>query len=304
MRVLVTGAAGFVGSRVVRVLLRDGCEVHAWIRGDPRGRLKEVGSELHVAVFDLRDTGEIATRIADARPDLCIHCAWHTVPGEYLHSPENHAHVDIGLALARSLADAGCEHLVGVGTCFEYDTALGILSEASPTKPSTVYARSKLELQRALDVLCAREGLGFSWARLFYLFGPFEDERRLVPSVILSLLENRPARTTTGEQVRDFLHTDDVAEALWAIARHRVGGPVNVGSGRAVAVRDLVLGIGGLLGHPELIELGALPQPPGDPIAIQADNRRLVEECAWAPRMTLEQGLRATIDWWESRVGP
>ncbi len=104
--------------------------------------------------------------------------------------------------------------------------------------------------------------------------------------------------------MRDFLHVDDVAEALWAIARHRLEGPVNVGSGQGVTVRDVVLGIGGLLGRPELIELGALPYPAGDPVAVQADNRRLVEECSWAPSMTLEQGLRATIDWWTNRVHP
>ena len=263
MRVLVTGAAGFVGSRVARVLLREGCEVHGWMRSDPRGRLDDIGSELRLATFDLRDTDEIGSRTSEIRPDLCIHCAWYAVPGEYLHSPENHAHVEIGLALARALADAGCAHLVGVGTCFEYDTAVGILDEDSPTRPSTVYAQSKLALKDALDAYCSEVGLGFAWARLFYLFGPFEHERRLVPSVVLALLEDRPARTTAGEQVRDFLHSDDVAEALWAIARHRVAGPVNVGSGRGVAVRDLVLEIGALLGRPDLIELGALPYPAG-----------------------------------------
>ena len=244
MSVLLTGAAGFVGSRVARALLDEGCEVYAWARGDPRGRLSEGAAGLRLETVDLRETDELAARVARVRPELCIHCAWYAVPGRYLSSRENAVHVRSGLALARALAAAGCGRLVGVGTCFEYDTSLGALSEESPTKPATAYARSKLKLGRELERLSGELGLSVAWARLFYLYGPFEDERRLVPSVITSLLEGRAARTTKGEQIRDFLHVDDVAAALWAIARADVSGPVNVGSGSPITVRELVLEIG------------------------------------------------------------
>ena len=82
MRVLVTGAAGFIGSRVARALLGRGYEVHGWVRSDPRPRLGDSGSELAIARdYDLRDTAEIASLFAELRPDLCIHCAWFATPG-------------------------------------------------------------------------------------------------------------------------------------------------------------------------------------------------------------------------------
>ncbi|HEY7380831.1 MAG TPA: NAD(P)-dependent oxidoreductase [Gaiella sp.] len=304
MKVLLTGAAGFVGSRVARVLAREGCEVHAWTRGDPRGRLEAVVHEVRVDAFDLSDTASLGTRVAELRPELCIHCAWNAVPGEYLHSDENRAHLEIGLRLADALVDAGCRRLVGIGTCFEYDTSVGVLSEESPVNPATPYAESKLALFRALDERCADAGMSFAWARLFYLYGPGEHERRLVPSVILALLDGRAAQTTPGDQLRDFLYVDDVAEALWGIARSGVAGPVNVGSGRAIAVRDVVLELARIVGRPELVELGALPYPPGEPALVQADVRRLVEECGWSPRFSLEQGLEASVRWWRDRRSP
>lgn len=302
MKVLLTGAAGFVGSRVAGVLLRGGCEVHAGVRDDPHGRLGGIAADLRLESLDLRRASDLDAWVRRVRPDLAIHCAWYATPGSYLTSPENLAHVEIGLSLARSLAAAGCRRLVALGTCFEYEPSHEALSESSPLRPATPYARSKLQLARALERLSAEGPLDIAWARLFYLYGPFEDERRLVPSVTRSLLEGKPARTTSGEQLRDFLHVDDVAEALWAVARGSVTGAVNVGSGQPTAVRTLVLELARIVGRPDLVELGSLPQPPDDPPAVWADNRRLVEECSWSARFALDEGLRDTVEWWRERL--
>ena len=301
MRVLLTGAAGFVGSRVARVLLREGCEVHACVRSDPNGRLDEILPDLRLESLDLRATGELEALVSRIRPELAVHCAWYATPGTYLTSAENRVHVEIGLALARALAAAGARRLIGIGTCFEYAPSLEALSEDSPLLPKSVYAQSKLELARALEHMSADAQIDVAWARLFYLYGPYEDERRLVPTVIRALLELKPARTTSGQQLRDFLHVDDVAEALWAVARSGSSGPVNIGSGRPTAVRSLVLELARIVGHPELIELGAVPQAADDPPAVWADNGRLIEECGWSPRFSLEAGLRDTVAWWRGR---
>jgi len=144
--------------------------------------------------------------------------------------------------------------------------------------------------------------MSVAWLRFFYQYGPFEHEGRLVPSVTRSLLRNQVAEATLGEQVRDFLHVEDVASAAWAVARSGLSGPVNIGSGEPVTVREIVTTIGAVLNRPELIALGALPDRASDPPFVCADNRRLVENTGWTPRYGLEEGLGHTVAWWQAHL--
>lgn len=302
MRVLLTGATGFIGSHVARLLVRESCEVHALVReSSDLWRINDIIPLLHLARCDLMASDRLSAHLERIRPDLCIHLAWYAIPGKYLTALENLSLLRASIDLASRLATLGCKRFIGIGTCFEYDTSLGYLSETSPTKPHNLYAASKLALQVVLEQLANVTAMEVAWLRLFYQYGPFEDERRLVSSVICSLLRNHEAKVTKGEQIRDFLHVEDVAAAIWAVARSDLSGPVNIGSGKPVAVRDIVTKIGAILGRSELIAVGALPHNLSDPMFICANNRRLSENTTWVPQYDLEKGLQHTVAWWQRR---
>jgi nucleoside-diphosphate-sugar epimerase len=136
---------------------------------------------------------------------------------------------------------------------------------------------------------------------LFYQYGPFEDHRRLVASVIGSLMRGDVVDTTEGGQVRDFLHVEDVGSAIQAITEARLEGIVNVGSGVPVTVRQIVESLGNQLGKLELVNFGARPYNPTDPPFVVANNGRLKSETAWKQRYALDEGLANSIAWWKSR---
>ncbi len=301
MKVLLTGATGFVGAPLARRLIDDGHELHCVVRsGADSSRLGDTLTRCAVLPYDLGDDA-LLDAVRALRPEACVHSAWYAEPGKYLASRENLRLVDRTHKLAETLADAGCKRLVALGTCFEYDTDVGYLAESSPTAPKHLYSACKLGLSHSLAQLGSLTGMQVAWARLFYLYGPHEDRRRLVSSVITSVLEARPARCTAGTQVRDFLHVDDVASALSSVLRSDVTGNVNIGSGQPVTVRDVVTTIGALAGRPELIELGALPMNPADPPFVCANNRRLVST-GWRPAHTLSTGLADALAWWRARL--
>lgn len=303
MRVLVTGAAGFIGAHVAAHALGAGHEVHALVRASTDlTRLRALAPSARLVHGDLLDPATFDDALRAIGPELVVHCGWYVAPGKYLTAEANFDFVAAGVRLARRLADLGCRRLVALGTCFEYDTGFGYLSERTPTKSATPYAACKIALQLMLDQVGALTGLEVAWARIFYQYGPFEQPGRLVPAIIQQLLAGREARATGGEQVRDFLHIADVASAIWAIAESPLTGPVNVGSGRPVTVREIVTTIGEIVGRPDLLALGAIPYNPADPWFICADTRKLVGQTGWAPRYGLEDGLRQTIAWWQGEI--
>jgi nucleoside-diphosphate-sugar epimerase len=302
-RVLITGATGFIGAQVARAALGAGSDVYALSR-EPSDtwRLREIVDEIRFVRADLRNADAVASAVRAAMPEICIHAAWYAEPGDYLAAAENLEHTTATWQLAVSAANAGCRRFVGIGTCFEYDTTVGCLSEATALLPRSLYAASKVAAYVVIEQLAAQYRMESAWARLFYQYGPFEDERRLVPVIIQALLRDQPANLTSGDQIRDYLHVEDVARAVWSLASQGDPGVVNIGSGTPVTVREIGLILGDLLDRRDLLDFGAVASRPDDPPVVCAVNRRLVEGYGWRPLHTLPEGLATTVDWWRARL--
>ena len=295
MNVFVTGASGFIGAHLTRALLAGGHEVAVLARpGNALHRLCGARRSIRVMPGDLGDAEALRRALSDVRPEGCVHLAWHAEPGAYLHAAENIHSLTGSLSLFGELIRAGCRQIVGAGTCFEYDTAAGCLTEDSPVRPQSLYAAAKLSCGLLGGQIAARAGVRFAWGRIFYPFGPQEDERRLTPAAIRALTRGAPFRTTTGEQVRDYIHVADVAGALCVMLEKEADGIFNVCSGRPVPVRQVVATIADLIGRPDLVQFGALPCRSWEPPMICGDNARL-RSLGWQPRYSLEEGLSDAI---------
>jgi nucleoside-diphosphate-sugar epimerase len=300
MRVLVTGASGFIGSHVTRQIVQEGHEVSAIILpGESTGRLTDVVNRLSIVSLDLCETGAVRELVGKTRPECAIHLAWYAVPGKYWSAVENLDCVSMTLGLAQALAESGCKRLVAAGTCAEYDWDYGFLSEdKTPLKPRTLYGTCKNATRQILEAFCRQAGMSFAWTRFFYLYGPGEARERLIASVVTALLQGETARCSSGRQIRDFLHVRDVASGVWAVAKSKVTGPVNVGSGEPVRVRTIVETIARLLEGNGTIEWAAIAEDPQGPPLLVADVRKLIRETGWRQTLSLEEGLRDTIAWW------
>jgi nucleoside-diphosphate-sugar epimerase len=295
-KVLVTGATGFIGQYCLPLLLERGFEVHAVTSRD----LNEAVSDIYWYRADLLDSEQAKRVMIKVKPSHLLHLAWYTVPGEYWTSTENLRWIKASMDFLEAFAGCGGHRVVPAGTCAEYDWKYGFCSEENtPLRPSTLYGACKHALQTISGAFSAQMGLSSAWGRIFFIYGPHEHTQRFVSSVILSVLKGEPIPCSHGNQVRDFLYVEDVASAFVALLESHVQGPVNIGSGRPIALKTVVGRIGEKLGRPDLIRLGKKAASPGDPMLLTADTRKLREDVKWTLQYDLDSGLDSTIQWWK-----
>lgn len=294
-RVLVTGATGFIGRHTLAALLAVGYEVHAATIEPPLA--ESSGVFWHHA--DLLDAHQVPDLLAAVRPSHLLHFAWYATPGRYWIASENLQWVQASLALLQAFTQVGGQRIVMAGTCAEYDWNYGFCSEAiTPLAPRTLYGVCKHTLQMILSNYTRDNHISSAWGRIFFLYGPHERPERLVPMVIRSLLRNEPALCSHGNQVRDYLHVQDAASAFVGLLDSPVTGPVNIASGQAVRLKDMIYAIAAKTDQTKLVRLGAIPAPSEEPPFLVADVRRLHDEVGWQPHFDLTTGINQTIDWW------
>ncbi len=299
-RVLLTGATGFIGRHCLPFLVKRGYEVHAVSSQKSEDRI----SDIHWHQADLLEPGRGLILMARVQPTHLLHLAWYAVPKAFWTSLENVRWVQASIELLQSFVAHGGQRAVLAGSCAEYDWRYGYCSEeVTPLAPATLYGTCKHALQTMLTAFSRQTGLSSAWGRIFFLYGPHEHPDRLVAFVIRSVLRGEPARCSHGNQIRDFLHVEDVASAFVAVLDSAVQGPVNIGSGRPTRLREVVDRIGEKLGRGDLIRLGERAEAADDPPLLVADVRALRDAVKWTARYDLHSGLDQTIRWWRDRVG-
>src|SRR5687768_9646828 len=192
-RVLLTGASGLIGKNAIAPLLASGFEVHAVARreidypADPRLRWHHV---------DLLEPAEARKLVATSHPTHLLHFGWYVEHGKFWNAPENETWLAASLHLIESFIEHGGRRVVSAGTCAEYEWGGNdpLDESGTPLRPDSIYGKCKAELFRRLQDF----PVDSAWGRIFFLYGAGEDEKRLIPSVITSLLRNEIAHCSNG----------------------------------------------------------------------------------------------------------
>lgn len=290
MRIFMTGASGFVGAPAARALVDAG---HA-VTTLGFDRHVEVPAGVDVIEGDLRDVESYGPGLDRLAPELLVHLAWYLDPRDYTRARINVDLVAGSATLVERALAAGCRRVVVSGSCSEYAPSDDALVEDAPLHGQSLYAACKIALFHIAREQVRAAGASFCWPRLFNLYGPREAPARLVPAVIGALRSGGRARVSAGMQVRDYLHVEDAARAVAAIALGEVDGAINVGSGEGVTVRSVVEIVGRSLDGLDRIDFGAIPTRPDETPRVVADVSRL-RALGWTPRFDLAAGLADTL---------
>lgn len=240
MKILVTGATGFVGNHLVQELLKNDIEVIATSRSIEKAKQYKWFSKVKYIPWDLNEKLEDYFSFFE-RPNCLIHLAWEGLPNytDLFHFEKN---LFSNYCFLKNMIEDGLKSLVVTGTCFEYGMENGALREDIKTRPNTPYGLAKDCLRKFLELLQTNYYFDFKWIRLFYMYGKIQK-----PNTILSQLEAALERKdetfnmSSGEQLRDYLPVEKVAEYIVKISmQDKIGGIINCCSGKPISIRKLV----------------------------------------------------------------
>lgn len=293
MKILLTGASGFIGSAFARLALDKGHTVAGLILPGERLPSWSAGRTNLVWLPGTLEEPPWEDIVAFGA-QACVHTAWITTPGIYLESPENERLRDLSLRFLRRLGMAGTGQILALGTCIEYRiTNAPLREDDTPVAPTTTYSRCKNELRLALEHEAGTHGFRVCWGRVFYPYGPGEHPSRLCSAILQKLIHGESMVLKTPESIKDYIYIDDLAAALLTVLDTGFAGTINLGTSERISVRQIAGHLGALVGHQELISeaMGVAPDPFPFVVADTAKLRQL----GWRPLVPLEEGLRRLV---------
>ncbi len=317
MRVLVTGADGFIGSHLTEALVHCGAEVTAlacYNSFDSHGWLDHIEAPVRAALTcrrgDVRDAGFVRRLMQDQ--DVVFHlAALIAIPHSYV-APQSYVETNISgtLNVLEAARDHGLQRVVHTSTSEVYGTALFMpITESHPLRGQSPYSATKIGADMIAKSFARSFELPVAILRPFNTFGPRQSERAVIPSLIRQMLDPQCEAVRVGEAstVRDFTFVEDTVAAFLALGRSSsidFGVPYNAGSGKAVSIAELIDTLAELTDceKPVRHETGRTRPANSEVRALLADSSLILKHAGWRPRTDLATGLARTIAWWSDRL--
>jgi NAD dependent epimerase/dehydratase len=318
LKVLVTGADGFIGSHLTEMLVRGGAEVsalscynsfdtHGWLDDLPAAVL----SEARLVRGDVRDAALIRQLVHGQ--DIVFHlAALIAIPYSYA-APQSYVETNIlgTINVLEAARGSGVRRVIQTSTSEVYGSAITMpITECHPLQGQSPYSATKIGADMMAQAFARSFDLPVAILRPFNTFGPRQSERAVIPTVIRQLLDPACKALRIGDvsTVRDFTFVSDTVAAFLAIGLAPAisfGEAYNAGSGTSVTVAELIELAAEIIGCSKPVEQDAGRMRPGNSEvrALLADSHRLSVAAGWRPSISLRDGLARTVAWWRDRLG-
>lgn len=305
--VAITGVTGMIGSTLAKLFSSQDIKVYGFAR-ETSGKLRNLCGScesedcIEIIYGSLEEYG---SRLKDyviernIKADVFFHFAWLSPFGSGRNDTVLQ-NSNVGYALdAVQLANAmGCHTFVGAGSQAEYGRVEGLLSAATPTRPENAYGVAKLAAGKLTQIMCEQFGMRHIWSRILSVYGPGDNDYTMVMSAINEMLDGKRKAFTPGEQLWDFLYSEDCARAFKCIAEKGVHGKIYcIGSGIGRPLKEYITIMRDMINPALELGLGDVPYAENQVMQLCADISELTADTGFEPTVDFRDGIQKTIEW-------
>ena len=306
--VLLTGGAGFIGTNLVNKLLDLNYKVNLILRESSElWRLKNILPKINICKADLLDQEELKKLAHKINPSIIIHLATYS---RYKDQNASHEMIEANIKgtmnLLAATKDINYNIFINTGSSSEYGIKEKPMRENDLLEPVSFYAATKASATLLCQVMAREYQKPIVTLRPFSVYGPMEEEKRFIPTIIKAVIENKPIKLTGGSQRRDFIYVQDVVDIyIRAISKGKAlsGEILNTGTGIEYTNDEVVEALFKVTGKKVQIEKGAFPKRLWDTPHWVADASKAKELLDWEPKYSLEEGLKETYQWFKKKYG-
>ena len=304
LNVLVTGATGFIGSNLVRSLLRKGAKVSILKR--PKSsvwRLKDILTRIKILEADLRNKHQLQVALKNSDDRVIFHLAACVNRGQSVHLIKENLETNLigTINLVNCFINKDIRSFVNTGTCDEYGDNPMPFNEEQREKPLSPYSATKVAATHFCQMLYEASRFPVINVRPFLTYGPCQTGGMLIPDVITSCLKSLPLKVTKGQQTREFHYVSDIVNGFLLAATNKkaIGEVIDLGTGKEHAVKEVVEMVVKLTGYRLKWRLGGLPYRENEMFRFYCRGEKAKKLLKWQPEISLKDGLIKTIDWYK-----
>lgn len=299
-KVVMTGGTSGIGLALIRRLLEEKIEI-LMLRRKITSRAMELPEHelLHVEYCALEELRDYVPRGSDY--DVFFHLGWgKTSPEERNNIVLQMKNVEYSCEAVKLAYRCGCHTFIGTGSQAEYGRHDEVLAPNTLCTPENAYGVMKLCSCHSTRILCRDYGIRHIWTRILSAYGTYDGMRTMLTSMIMKGLEGEKLEFSSGEQIWDFLYFDDLANALYLLAKKGKDGVIYpISSGKARPLKEFIHILCEKLGRLEDMELGKIPYADSQIMHLEADISRLQEDTGWEPQVEFEDGIERVIEFYK-----